>query len=91
MTTYEKNEFKKWNIDITINEEKQNEVANQIEYKYLKLNHKRSCNPETFIFEIATTETISSEERIKDIRDYIEYLNARAKSRALSDILHIYH
>lgn len=91
MTTREKNEFKKWNIDITVNKEKQNELANKIEYKYLKLNGRRSCNPETFIFEIATTEAIDQKERIRDMRDYIEYLKARAKSRALSDILHIYH
>ena len=89
MTTREKNEFKKWNIDITVNEEKQNELANKIEY--FKLNGSRSCNPETFILEIATTEKIDREERIRDIGDYIEYLKARAKSRALSDILHIYH
>lgn len=90
MTTREKNEFKKWNIDITVNEEKQNELANKIEYKYFKLNGSRSCNPETFIFEIATTEAIDKEERIRDIGDYIEYLKARAKGRALSDIIHIY-
>lgn len=90
MTKYEKNEFKKWNIEISVNEMNANEKASAIESKYLKLNGSRSCNPETFIFEIATTETVSKEERLSDIRIYISYLESCAKGRALSDILHIY-
>ncbi len=89
MTKYEKNEFKQWNINISINEEKQNKLADSILLKYLKLNGHYSCNPETFIFEIATTEIFPKEERIKDIRDYIEYLKATAKVSALFEILHI--
>lgn len=90
MTKYEKNEFKKWNIEISKNEMTACEKAREIEQKYLKLNHSRSCNPESFIFEIATTENVTPKERIKDIWIYISYLESCAKGRALSDILHIY-
>lgn len=69
---------------------KANEKARIIENKYLKLNGSITCNPERFIFEIATTETVSKEERFSDIRNYVAYLESCAKGRALSDILHIY-
>ncbi len=91
MTKFEKSEFKKWNIEISKNEMAYREKAKLIEKKYLKLNGSRSCNPETFIFEIATTENVLQEEKIKDIRIYIAYLESCAKSQALRDILHIYH
>lgn len=90
MTKYEKDEFKKWNIEISVNETQASEKARAIEEKYLKLNGSRSCNPERFIFEIATTETISKEERLLDIQRYLSYLESCAKGRALGDILHIY-
>ncbi len=90
MTKKEHEEFKKWNIEITRNEFEKDEVARKIESKYLTLNKKRSCNPEWFILEIAKTEGVSDEEKVKDIRDYILHIEASAKARALSDILHIY-
>ncbi len=90
MTKYEKKELRDWNIEISINEEKAKKLAEKIEYKYFKLNGSRSCNPETFIFEIATTETIDREERIRDMRDYIDYLKASSKVSALLSILHIF-
>lgn len=90
MTKYEKDEFKKWNIEISVNETQASEKARAIEEKYLKLNGSRSCNPERFIFEIATTESISKEERLLDIQRYLAYLESCAKGRALGDILHIY-
>ena len=90
MTKYEKDEFKKRNIEISVNETQASEKARAIEEKYLKLNGSRSCNPERFIFEIATTETISKEERLLDIQRYLSYLESCAKGRALGDILHIY-
>lgn len=90
MTKYEKSEFKKWNIEISKCEMTACEKARLIENKYLKINGSRSCNPERFILEIATTESVSQEERVADIRVYVLYLESCAKGRALSDILHIY-
>lgn len=90
MTKYEKEEFKKWNIEISKFETKMRETARIIECKYLELNGSRSCNPETFIFEIANTNKLTQEERLKDMHDYIKYLESCAKGRALGDILHIY-
>ena len=90
MTKYEKNEFKKWNIEISKNEMTAREKARVIESKYLELNGSRSCNPERFILEIAVTESVEQEEKITDIRTYLSYLESCAKGRALSDILHIY-
>jgi hypothetical protein len=90
MTKYEKNEFKKWNIEIGKNEMTACEKAREIENKYLNLNGSRSCNPERFILEIATTESVEQDEKLTDIRNYVSYLESCAKGRALGDILHIY-
>lgn len=90
MTKYEKEEFRKWNIEISRNEIKADEIAREIFSKYLSINKSSSCNPETFIFQIAHTMTVSPEERINDIRLYIKWIEAAAKGKALSDILHIY-
>ena len=90
MTKYEKGEFRRWNIQISRNEIKAEEIAKEVWSKYLSINKCASCNPETFIFQIANTTTVSQEERINDIRLYIAMLEAQAKGRALSDILHIY-
>lgn len=90
MTNYERTEFKKWNIDITENEDKQCEVGYAIEEKYFRLNGSRSCNPETFIYEIATAEGVSREEKIQDIGKYVKCMEAMAKVDALLAILHIY-
>ena len=90
MTRYERDEIKKWNIAISKAEAKASEKAREIENKYLGLNGSRSCNPERFIFEIATTAGLAQEEKLTDIRDYVHYLNCCAKGDALSDILHIY-
>lgn len=90
MTKYEKEEFRKWNIKISQNEMKADEIAREIMNKYLSINKSASCNPESFIFQIANTPTVPPEERMNDIRLYIAMLEAQAKGRALSDILHIY-
>lgn len=90
MTKYEKEEFRKWNIEISKNEIKADEIAREIFNKYLSINKSASCNPESFIFQIANTTTVSPEERMKDIRLYIKSIEAQAKGKALSDILHIY-
>lgn len=91
MTGYEYEEFKKWNIAISKKQDEMREKARVIEKKYLHLNRTRSCNPETFLFEIATTDKLSIEERIKDLRIYMEHIKAEAQVDALMDILHIYH
>lgn len=65
MTKHEKEEFRKWNIEITRNELKADEIA------------------------IANTTTVSQEERINDIRLYIKWIEAAAKGKAVSNILHI--
>lgn len=90
MTKYEKEEFRKWNIEITQNEIKAGEIAREIRDKYFSINKSISCNPEKFIFQIANTTTVPPEERYDDIRLYIKWLAAEEKSAALSDILHIY-
>ena len=89
MTKYEKEEFRKWNIEISQNEMKTDEIAREIMNKYLSINKSMSCNPESFIFQIANTTTVPQEERMHDIRLYIEMIEARAKGKALSAILHI--
>lgn len=90
MTKYEKSEFRKWNIEIAKNEEIAKEKASAIEAKYLNIHGRRSCNPERFLFEIATSKSVEFDEKIRDMRIYISYLESCAKSKALSDILHIY-
>lgn len=90
MTEYEKDEFKKWNAEISKNEMAACVKARAIESKYLNLNGSRSCNPERFILEIATTENVEQDEKLTDIRNYVSYLESYAKVRALDDILHIY-
>lgn len=90
MTKYEKDEFEKWNIEISKNEMAACEKARVIESKYLELNGSRSCNPERFILEIATTKNVEQDEKLTDIRNYVSYLESCAKIRALKDILHIY-
>ena len=90
MTKYEKKEFRKWNIEIGKNEIEADDVAVEIWNKYMSINKSVSCNPETFIFEIANTTTVSPEERIDDIRLYIKWIEAKAKGEAVSGILHIY-
>lgn len=90
MTKYEKEEFRKWNIEIGQNEMKAEEIAREIWSKYLSINKSASCNPERFIFQIANTTTVPAEERMNDIRLYIAMLEAQAKGKAVSDILHIY-
>ncbi len=90
MTKYENEEFRKWNIEISQNEIKADEIAREIRNKYLFINKFASCNPERFIFQIANTTTVPSEERMNDIRLYIKWIEAKAKSEALSDILYIY-
>lgn len=89
MTKHEKEEFRKWNIEITRNELKADEIAIEIMNKYMSINKSASCNPETFIFQIANTTTVSQEERINDIRLYIKWIEAAAKGKAVSNILHI--
>ena len=90
MIKYETNEFRKWDIDVNENEMTACEKAREIKNKYLKLNGSRSCDPERFILEIATTVNVGSDKKLTDIRNYISYLESCAKGRALSDILHIY-
>lgn len=85
MTKYEKDEFKKWNIEISVNEMQAREKARAVEEKYMKLNGSRSCNPERFILEIATTENVEQDEKLTDIRNYVSYLESCAKGRALGD------
>lgn len=89
MTKHEKEEFRKWNIEISQNQIKADEVAREIRNKYLSINKHISCNTERFIFQIANTTVVSPEERMNDIRLYVEWAEARAKGEALSDILHI--
>lgn len=89
MTNYERTEFKKWNIDISRNEKVACEKAEEIRSKYFNLNGSISCNPETFIYEIATTEGVSREEKIQDIGKYVKCLEAGAKLESLFAILHI--
>ncbi len=91
MTSYEKQEFSKWNKNITTDQHIGIHTAREIETKYLRLNGSRSCNPETFILEIAETIFQSREEKIQDIGDYLSYIRAVAKAEALYEILHIYH
>ena len=90
MTKYEKEEFRKWEIEIGKNEIKADDIAVEIWNKYSSINKSASCNPETFIFQIANTTTVSQEERINDIRLYIKWIEAQAKGKAVSDIWHIY-
>lgn len=90
MTNKEMNEFKKWNVEITKNNEAAREVAREIEEKYFRINGTRSCNPETFVFEIANTQSVAQEERIHDMRNYIDSLKKGAQLDALFGILHIY-
>lgn len=90
MTKYEKEEFRKWEIEIGKNEIKADDIAVEIMNKYLSINKSMSCNPETFIFQIANTTTVSQEERMNDIRLYIKWIEAKAKGEAVSGILHIY-
>lgn len=91
MTGYEHDEFKKWNIAISKKQDEMREKARAIEEKYLRLNRTRSCNLETFLWEIATTNGILWEEKIEDMRVYMEHIKAEAQVDALVDILHIYH
>lgn len=90
MTKYEKSEFRKWNIEISKNETIAEEKARAVEMKYLNINGSRSCNPERFLYEIATSKSVGFDEKIRDMRIYISYLESCAKGKALSDILHIY-
>lgn len=90
MTKYEKDEFRSWITENSENKMAACEKARAIEHKYLKLNGLRSCNPDRFIFEIATTKNVEQDERLADIRNYVLYLERCAEARALSDILHIY-
>lgn len=89
MTKYEKEEFRKWNIEISQNEMKADEIAMEIRNKYLSINKSISCNDERFIFQIANTTTVPPEERMSDIYAYVRMIEARAKGEALSAILHI--
>lgn len=91
MTKYEKDEFRSWSIEIRKNEMAAYEKARALVHKYLKLNGSRSCNPESFILEIAMTKNVKQDEKLTDIRHYVSYLESCAKVRALRDILHIYH
>ena len=50
MTKYENEEFRRWNIEISQNEIKADEIAREIRNKYLFINKFASCNPERFIF-----------------------------------------
>lgn len=89
LTGYEKEEFLKWNRNITLEEEQGDKTSAKILEKYLHINNRRSCNPATFIYEIANTSSLPVEERIHDIAVYVSHLEADAKAKALSDILHI--
>lgn len=91
MTGFEHEEFKKWNIAISKKQDEMREKARAIEEKYLRLNGRRSCNPETFLQEIATTNGVLQQEKIEDMRIYLEHIKAEAQVDALCDILHIYH
>lgn len=88
MTKTEKEAFVQWNKSITAEHDKTMMAAEEIESKYMRINGTRSCNPETFILEIATTTEVDEEERIQDIRIIIDYMKGRAKWDALIDILH---
>lgn len=89
MTKQEELRFSQWNREITTGANAQQEVGRAIEAKYLKLNGSRSCNPETFVFKIANTASVSRDERIRDIRDYLAVKAAEAKLDALLDILSV--
>ena len=90
MTKREKEEFRKWNIAITQNEMEMDNIFIEVMNKYLSINKFASCNPESFIFQIANTTTVAPEERMNDILLCIKRIEAKAKGEALSDILHIY-
>ena len=89
MTKYEDMEFKRWNREITTEELLMNKRAEELREKYLKLNGTYSCEYMHFIYEICTTESTSMEEKLFDLTVFCRYLQAKAKSEALSDILHI--
>lgn len=90
MTYIEREEFKKWNIAITEGEHLARDKAIAIEDKYFRINESHSRENANLLFEIANTEKVDKEERLRDILDYIKYIEANAKLEALDDILHIY-